>query len=766
MASLVVRNLVVAAGIVGGNYALWWLFVALGATDTPVLICSAVAVVAYLRWGDRVAGGVFVGTVLARWSTRHADLTPCLISGALSTAAAWWAVRRLRAAGEGERLLLTKRGATLYFGYVVVFVASACALGALLGPAHFPSAWSDGWLSFATTWSRNVAGLLLVAPMLWGWTSKVASSEPGELRSFLAVAAALCLSAVGLAWLASRLPWPGDTLAVLLVVPIFWVGLSYPLRETMTLNVLVWTLFVVVGALSRGATETWGLSSNVAVASLAASGCLFMVVPAREERMTQLADLSASREELNLYFESALDMLCIASMDGVFLRLNPEWSRVLGYRVEEMVGRPFMQLVHPEDVDSTLAAVSTLAGQTKVLDFANRYRHRDGTYRWIEWRSYPVRNRIYAVARDITDKRAAELALQESEERFRTLFENMTEGVALHEVLYDDQGNYTNYRVTAVNPAFGGHTGLTAALGVGKLATDLYGTESPPFLKEFCEVAEHRVPRRFETYFVPMEKHFAISVISPKKGEFATVFEDITERKRQEAELRQKNADMERFIYTVSHDLKSPLVTIKAFSSYLKEDISAGASEGIAKDLSYIQNAADKMGTLLDELLEFSRIGRKDAPGVEQSLASVVQAALALVAGRQRESDAEIVVTERAVVLNGEPTRLRQLFQNLLDNALKFTQEGRKPHIEVGAEQVGEEIVLHVRDNGRGIDARHAHKLFGLFEKLDPGGSGTGIGLAVVKRIVEVHGGRVWYESGGLGEGTTFYFTLDKTRFA
>ncbi len=371
---------------------------------------------------------------------------------------------------------------------------------------------------------------------------------------------------------------------------------------------------------------------------------------------------------------------------------------------------------------------------------------------------------IIQQARAITERKHAEQSIKESEKKFRTLFEYMTEGVALHEMIYDENGNGIDYKILDVNPAYSRHTGLVLRPDEQPLGRQLYGTETPPYLEEFGRVAATGESFSFETYFPPLEKHFRIIVISPKRGTFATVFEDITERKIKEEELRQKNEELERFTYTVSHDLKSPLVTVKTFLGFLAEDMKANDGERMDKDMAFIHAAANKMSHLLDELLDLSRVGRKMNPYVETPLQTVVREALDLVAGRILERKASITVTDAPVVVFGDVQRLIEVFQNLVDNAVKFMGTQLSPMIEIGVEQHNAEVVLFIRDNGIGIDPRHKSKLFGLFEKLNPGTEGTGIGLALAKRIVEVHGGRIWAESDGIGLGTTFRFTLAKTK--
>lgn len=245
---------------------------------------------------------------------------------------------------------------------------------------------------------------------------------------------------------------------------------------------------------------------------------------------------------------------------------------------------------------------------------------------------------------------------------------------------------------------------------------------------------------------------------------------DVTDRKHAERLLRAKseeaarmNIELTRFTYTVSHDLKSPLVTIKGFLGYVEKDAASGNVERMRKDLAYIHEAADKMARLLDELLVFSRVGHKSNPPEEVPLQAVVKEALGLVAGQIAARGVQVQVTEEPVGLYGDRPRLVEVFQNLLDNAVKFMGDQPNPRVEVGAETAAEGTVLFVRDNGIGIDPRHQAKVFGLFEKLDPHMEGSGLGLALVHRMVEVHGGRIWVESAGAGKGTTFRFTLGKT---
>lgn len=424
--------------------------------------------------------------------------------------------------------------------------------------------------------------------------------------------------------------------------------------------------------------------------------------------------------------------------------IHPEWRETMTrYFAEEVVGRG-----------------GAFDKEYKIV------RAEDGVERWVhglgelEFNPQGLPVRMLGTIMDITVRKQAEEALHHSEQKFRTLFENLTEGVAIHELVRDDTGTPVDYRILAVNPAYQFHTGLEAATAKGRRGSELYGAARPPFLEEYARVALGGEPFTFETFFPPLGKHFRISVVSPKYGHFATVFEDITDRKRREEELKQKNAEMERFTYMISHDLKSPLVTIRTFLGYLEQDLEQGKAERVAKDMGFIRDATGKMTRLLDDLLEVSRVGRVVNPPVRVSLADLIREALIAVAGAIATRGVEIQIQVPPLTLTGDRPRLEEIWQNLVENAVKYMGDQPAPRIEFGAVDAGAETEFFVRDNGLGIDPRFHDKVFGLFEQLDPANDGTGLGLALVKRIIELYEGRIWLESEGLGRGTCFRFTL------
>jgi PAS domain S-box-containing protein len=241
---------------------------------------------------------------------------------------------------------------------------------------------------------------------------------------------------------------------------------------------------------------------------------------------------------------------------------------------------------------------------------------------------------------------------------------------------------------------------------------------------------------------------------------FSDLQSELAFRQNLISELEAKNAELERFTYTVSHDLKSPLFTIRGFLGYLEEDAMAGNYERMKSDIQRITDATNKMQQLLNELLELSRVGRITNESETIPFEELTREAVELVQGHIMEHGVSVHIDADMPDVFGDRQRLREVVQNLVDNAAKFMGDQLEPRIEIG--QDGEEDgmpIFHVRDNGIGIPTEHHERVFGLFNKLDVRSDGTGIGLALVKRIIEYHGGRIWVES-GMGLGTTFYFTL------
>jgi len=235
---------------------------------------------------------------------------------------------------------------------------------------------------------------------------------------------------------------------------------------------------------------------------------------------------------------------------------------------------------------------------------------------------------------------------------------------------------------------------------------------------------------------------------------------NITPLKKLLAELEKKNAELERFNYTLSHELKTPIITMRGFLGYLENSIATGNIARAKGDLARIGNAADKMYKMINELLELSRIGRIINPPKDVPFDEIVQTVLNNTESIIRERSIKVHVQPDLPTVHVDKTRLIEVVQNLIENAAKYIGNQSEPQLTIGVRMEKNEQVFFVSDNGIGIDPSYHNRVFNLFEKLNPQSEGTGIGLTLVKRIIETHGSRVWVESEGIGKGTTFCFTL------
>jgi PAS domain S-box-containing protein len=236
---------------------------------------------------------------------------------------------------------------------------------------------------------------------------------------------------------------------------------------------------------------------------------------------------------------------------------------------------------------------------------------------------------------------------------------------------------------------------------------------------------------------------------------------ELQKRKNLIEELESKHAELERFTYAVSHDLRSPLVTIRGFLGYMEKDAREGNAEAFHRDMRRVISATDRMDNLLKDLLELSRIGRLVNKPRDIPFGELVREAVEIVHGRIEQSGITLRIHPNLPSIYGDKARLIEVLQNLLDNAAKYMGDQKEPFIEIGTDGRDDSgnLIFFVRDNGIGIDPQYHERIFGLFDKLDPTSDGTGIGLALVKRIIEFHGGRIWVQSEA-GKGSTFLFTL------
>jgi len=358
-------------------------------------------------------------------------------------------------------------------------------------------------------------------------------------------------------------------------------------------------------------------------------------------------------------------------------------------------------------------------------------------------------------------RQQADEALRVSEEKFQLAFHHTFVPMVISRA--------SDRIILDANQAFCDGTGYDLDEVIGRTGLDLNLWINLEEQKKLASLlAEQDYVSELRTEFRRKSGETGVSLISGVRiilGDepcFLYTIYDISKIEQLLQELQAKNDELQRFTYTVSHDLRAPLITVSGFVGYLEQDIRAGDWEKVAKDRIRITEGIAKMQNLLTELLELSRIGRLMNPSEEIPFEEIVRDALELVEGRLQARQVQVRVEAGLPSVWGDRTRLTEVVQNLVDNASKFMGEQTNPMIEIGARTDSGKSIFFVRDNGIGIEPEHFDRVFDLFNKLDAKSEGTGIGLALVKRIIEVHGGRIWVESDGMGTGSTFYFTLTK----
>jgi PAS domain S-box-containing protein len=367
-----------------------------------------------------------------------------------------------------------------------------------------------------------------------------------------------------------------------------------------------------------------------------------------------------------------------------------------------------------------------------------------------------------AVAANLRDAR---LALSASEKKFSRAFRSSPDALTISSL---DDGRFIE-----VNDAFERISGHRREAAIGRTSREL-GLWPPGARERFLEdLRRNGSIHRKEGVIIgkdgreiPVQISGDVITLDGRPVLLATT-RDISERKlateqreRLIHELEAKNTELERFTYTASHDLRSPLVTILGYLGILEKDARGGDQERFQGDLDRIRGAANHMRRLLDELLELSRAGRVVSQPQRVPLTEIAEEAATLSRRAIAEAGIELVVSPDLPVVRGDRTRLLQVVRNLLDNAIRFLGDQPAPRIEIGCRWDGEERVCFVRDNGIGIEPRYHEAVFELFRRLQPSVEGTGVGLALARRIVEGHGGTIWVESEGEATGSTFCFVL------
>lgn len=496
------------------------------------------------------------------------------------------------------------------------------------------------------------------------------------------------------------------------------------------------------------------------------------------ERRRAEAELRRQREWLQVTLSSIGDAVIATDATGRITFMNAVAEALTGWELAEASLKPVTDIfsIINEDtrheVDSPVARV-LLEGVIAGLANHTLLVRKDGTEVPIDDSAAPIKDAngkilgVILVFRDITERKQTEAALRESEQIYRNLFSNITEEVHFWKVVRDENRQIINWRLVDANPPTLATWGRTLEEIKGKTTDEIFVPgASDHYLGVVRKIIEESVAFSFEDYFPHLDKYFRFTSI-PLGEHFITTGFDITDIKKSQKlaeqnqiQLEIMNKELESFSYSVSHDLRAPLRAITGYAQMILKKEGARFDAETRRRFQMITDKAAMMGRLIEDLLAFSRLGgqfvAKSTLDMEELISEVWQELLSINPGR--EMTLKISPMPAAW---GDKTLIRQVYGNLLGNAVKFTQGREATMIEAGTLTRDGETVYYVRDNGVGFDMRFYDKLFGVFQRLhqDEEYKGTGIGLALVKRIVERHCGRIWAE-GEVDKGATFYFTL------
>ncbi len=504
------------------------------------------------------------------------------------------------------------------------------------------------------------------------------------------------------------------------------------------------------------------------------------------ERKRAEEALHLSERRFRALIEHGSDAIALTRADGTVAYASPSATRILGYSPAELVGQVASVFVHPDDRGDVAKVYAELREHPeRSIHQEVRVRHKDGSWRWIEavrtnLLADPSVQALVSNFRDVTERRQAEDGLR----RLAAIVEDSDDAIV---------SKTLDGTILTWNSGAERIYGYSAEEIVGRSVTILVPAERSDEVPDILgRAGRGERTTHFETVRVrkdgtPIDVALTISPIKDAAGKIvgaSVIGRDITERVRTEMEIRALNRDLEHrvrqrtaelqaankeleaFVYTVAHDLRSPLITLNGFSQMLLEDHLAALPDEAHRLVLQIVSSAKRMSSLIDELLAFSRLGRQPIAQQPVAPADVARQALSELNGASGGGRAAVRVSDLPPC-QADPALLKQVFVNLLSNALKFSRNRKGAVVEVGWRRDLDDSTHHayfVSDNGVGFDMRYADKLFRVFQRLHriEEYEGTGVGLAIVQRIIDRHGGRVWAESAP-NKGATFYFTLPRS---
>ncbi len=501
-------------------------------------------------------------------------------------------------------------------------------------------------------------------------------------------------------------------------------------------------------------------------------------------------------EQVTLLLNSTAEAIYGLDLHGNCTFCNPACLSILGYdSVGDLLGRNMHDLIHHTRPDGTvyekeecLIYKAFRQGKGTHVEDEVLWR-RDGSSFPTEYWSYPIlrENEVAGAVVtfiDITERKKAEESLRESEKKFHSLYASMNEGVCLHEIIYSDADQAVDYAIIDVNPAYESILEMNRENAIGSKASVLYTGDEPPYLDIYAKVAETGEPTSFETYFLPLKKHFKISVFSPEQGKFATVFSDITQRKQAEEELKKYRENLERIVEkrtaelqrthnqllhseklsaigklsaSIAHEFNNPLFGIRNVLGGIKQRATLDKDDAELVEMAVQE--CDRMKYLIQDLQDFNRptSGEIALTDVHRAIDSI----LLLFKNEFKQQKIQVKKQYAASLptIHAVSDQIRQVLLNLLKNASDAIPKGRGTITITTEVLYGKKIAIHIRDNGTGIKPEDLDHIFEPFFSTKPEVTGTGLGLAVSYGIIKKHRGDIKVKS-EVGKDTTFTIIL------
>jgi PAS domain S-box-containing protein len=519
------------------------------------------------------------------------------------------------------------------------------------------------------------------------------------------------------------------------------------------------------------------------------------------ERKQAVQVLHASEAKFSILFEKAAFAIALSRLaDGVIVNVNEAFERAFGYTKQEVIGKTSLELGINPDSERRALILAALKEQGSISNLESTLHTKSGDLRIFSMNVDVVdigdEKYILNVTHDITERKQVEAALQRARDELEFKVQERTvelsQANALLQALMDHMPDHIYFKDTECR-FIRNSKSQASMLGLSDPAQIVGKTDFDFFPHAAQAHAEEQEVMRSGQPLVDFEEHVVWpdgreTWVSTTKVPFRNpegqiigilgISRDITERKRGEQAVRQLNADLkeqatklegankelEAFSYSVSHDLRAPLRAIDGFTRILLEDYEPLLDQEGKRVCEIIRREAQHMGELIDDLLAFSRLGRKEMHFTKIDMKAMAGSVFDELMTTQSAAGIDFQI-HRLPSTSGDPILIRQVWVNLLSNAIKFSSRKERAMIEVGSKHSEAEHIYYVRDLGAGFEMEYVDKLFGVFQRLhgEKEFEGTGVGLAIVKRVVNRHGGRVWAE-GEVNKGATFYFALPRKR--